>query len=103
MGRSAVMQVPACRCDFVASVYLPADFPERVLTVSDAEFHQTIVLIPGKAEQLRISPSNIQRAIDISVSGTTRPSSLPDGAHDVRNLGVLWTGNAFACGGNAFN
>lgn len=103
MGQNAVMQVPACRCEFAASVYLPSSFSGRTLTVSDAESDQTIALVPGKAEQLRIPPSNVQRAIDISVSRTTTPSSLPGGVHDLRDLGVLWTSNAFACGSNAFN
>jgi hypothetical protein len=103
MGRSAVMQIPACQCDLVSSIYLPSDFSERSLVVSDSESRQTIELAPGKVEQLRISPSNVRRMLDISVSRTSMPSGLPDGVHDVRDLGALWTSNAFACGGNAFN
>jgi hypothetical protein len=103
MGRTAVMQVPACRCEFVAHVYLPPGFPGRVMVVSDSETRQTIDLAPGKEEQLRISASDVPKTLNISVSRTTVPASLSDGAHDVRDLGGLWTSSAFVCGGNAAN
>lgn len=103
MSQRAVMQIPACRCNFVASIYLPPDFAGRSLVVSDSQSSQAIDLAPGKVEQLRISPSNVQRMLDISVSKTTVPASLPGGTRDVRQLGALWVSNAFACGGNAVN
>ena len=103
MGRSAVMQIPACRCDFLATIYLPSDFSERTLMISDTESGQSISLVPGKVGKLRISPSNVQRTVDISVSRTTMPSSVSDGAHDVRELGVLWTSNTFVCGRSVLN
>lgn len=97
-GRNAIIQIPACQCDFVASIYLPSNFSERTLAISDTQSSKSIGLTPGKVEKLHISPSNVQRTIDISVSRTTTPSNVPGGANDVRELGVLWTGNTFACG-----
>lgn len=101
MGRVAVMQIPACQCDFMAHVYLPSGFPARTMVVSDSETKQTIDLVPGKEEQLRIPSSNSPQTLDISVTRTTVPASLSNGAHDVRELGGLWTDNAFVCGRTA--
>ena len=103
MGRSAVMKIPACRCDFVAAVYLPPGFSERTMVISGTESSQSISLAPGKVENLHIPPSNVQRTVDISLSRTTVPSSVSGGTRDVRELGALWTSNTFACGRGGLN
>jgi hypothetical protein len=103
MGQAAVMRIPACRCDFVANVYLPSSFPGRVMEVSDSRSNRTIDLAPGKVKQLHISPSDVSRTVDISVSKTTIPLNQSDGVRDVRSLGVLWTSSTFMCSGGALN
>ncbi|MDE2156068.1 MAG: hypothetical protein KGJ32_09295 [Xanthomonadaceae bacterium] len=103
MGRRAVMQIPACRCDFVATVYLPPGFSERTLEISGTEFIKSINLLPGKVGKLRIPPSDSQRKMDISVSRTTVPSSVSGGVRDGRELGVLWTSKTFVCGRGGLN
>ncbi len=103
MGRAAVMKIPACHCDFVASVYLPSNFPARVMSVFSSGSEQVIHLESGKVEQLHMSRSSVPRTVNISVTATTIPLDLPNGVHDVRELGVLWTENTFACSGHASN
>lgn len=98
---SAAMQIPSCRCDFIATVYLPSDFPRRTMTVSTSEFSRAIDLKPGLLTSLHVPPSSFQRTLKIRVSETTVPSSLPQGGPDTRSLGALWTSSSFSCAAGA--
>jgi hypothetical protein len=103
MEQNASLRIPACHCDFVATVYLPSGFSERTLTISSSSLTKTVDLKPGAAEQVPIAPSRMQRVLDVSVSATTIPSSLPGGSHDIRSLGAYWTDYSYACSGNVRN
>ena len=104
MGRAAVMQIPACRCDFVASIYLPTGFSARTMTISDSKSTQAIDLVAGKVRQVWLPPSLATRTLDITVTKTTIPSELFHGTHDMRSLGALWINNdKFACDRHSFS
>ncbi|BFI96985.1 MAG: hypothetical protein RSP_24950 [Rhodanobacter sp.] len=97
MEGHARMLIPACHCDLVAQVYLPANFPARTLRVQDSASNAEIRLLPGQSEQVPFGVSKNERVVDLSVSATTVPAAVMSASSDRRHLGVLLTGYSYVC------
>lgn len=101
MGKEASILIPECRCDFVAKIYLPSDFPARTLNIQDAASSRAIDLAPGKVEKISFGSAIAPRVVGLSVSVTTTPAKMSSASRDVRSLGVDLTDYGFACGANS--
>lgn len=98
MGKDARLQIPGCRCDLVAGIYLPADFSARTLKIQGAVSSKEVSLLPGQSEQISLGTSAATRIIDLSVSATTTPANATGASRDTRVLGAYLIGYAYACG-----
>lgn len=91
MSKTSILQLPACRCEFVASVLVPGSFSHRTMTIADGTVKDLVNLQQGKVETIRVPPSKVPRLLKIAVSETTVPAALQgaDGK-DERDLGAYW-------------
>lgn len=100
MSKRASLMIPRCKCPFTTTLYLPADFPPRILEVTDATASgQTarFALRPGTTMTLALGTSAADRLLELRVSAVTVPASDLPGGIDQRALGALWSAPAYAC------
>ena len=95
---SATLKLPACACDFIASVSVPASLAARTVSISGPHVTaHTFGVPPGGAFQARLGTGGIDADVHVSIFPTTVPSDAHAGAADGRTLGVLISGVAALC------
>lgn len=97
MRATAELTVPACQCPLHATLYIPADFSARTVSVEAAGgVVGQLVLRPGEPAVLDLPPARQVTRYRVRSSAVTVPSR-DLGRADIRDLGVLWSATAFAC------
>lgn len=97
----AVFEVPACACEYRATLYLPEGYsPRQVIVSRDAGTPSapvaTLELAPGGTSALVIPPSPSPRRYLLAASRTTTPAQ--EGINsDVRSLGVFMRSPQISC------
>lgn len=97
IGPEAKLQVPGCPCQLKADLYIPAEFPERQLTVkSEGRDLQSLHLEPGKRAVLEVALSGSPQTLTLMTDKATQPAALGLG-QDQRELAALVGPLSLAC------
>lgn len=97
IGPEAKLQVPGCPCQLKADLYIPAEFPERQLTVkSEGRDVQALRLEPGKRAVLEVALSGSPQTLTLMTDKATQPAALGLG-QDQRELAALVGPFSLAC------
>ena len=95
MGAKATLELPSCACSYETTVYIPENYPRRILSLSYGGTRTRLLLAPGAVTPLRLPP-NAPKVV-IEADATTIPSRDFPGSADVRALGALFGPGNFKC------
>lgn len=94
----ATLKLPACACEFIASISVPASLGPRTVSIRGPHVaDQTFVVPSGGAFQASLGSGSGDADVQLSISPTTVPSQAHAGSGDGRTLGVLVSGVAAMC------
>jgi hypothetical protein len=86
----ATFEVPACACQYLVDIFIPANYSPRTMKVtheaSEAPF-ATLQLVPGSLSELAVPASATPRQYILTSSRTTIPADKGIN-EDIRSLGV---------------
>ena len=91
MAADAFLAVPGCPCKLSMDIYLPEDFPERVVTFATPDGrHEDVYVRPGVSTNVAVDLPLQKGLLSLRTNGTSQPAQLGQSA-DTRELGV-WVG-----------
>jgi hypothetical protein len=97
MKQAARIEVPPCSCEAKVTVYLPAGFAPRDLSVAAGDAKQTLALVPGRSTAVTLPASAAWHTATLSVSAVTLPAKDIAGSTDKRTVGALFGPLRFVC------
>lgn len=97
MAADAFLAVPGCPCKLSMDIYLPEDFPERVVTFATPDGrHEDVSVRPGVSTNVAVDLPLQKGLLSLRTNGTSQPARLGQSA-DTRELGVFVGPLAILC------